>query len=212
MRLPIAGAFACLLVPVLAEAKPARDLSGEFRGDRWTLAQAGTTAADVARTMRCPPPHCQRNGKARHHYRKKRRPQPGYVQPLAMRNILRGLAEEIRNAGPSKSLAGVVAPLAAKAREIQSICGSRIISAVRHTYIAGTGGRLSLHASGRAIDIVGNPSCIYAQLRGWPGGVSVDYARVRHVHFSYNPRGAEWGTRFNHYRGGRRHRHARRRA
>jgi hypothetical protein len=163
--------------------------------------------------MSCPPPACQRGkaGKARHYYRKQRKPQPGSVQPLARRNIFRGFAEEIRDAGPSKSLASVAAPLAAKAREIQSVCGSRIISAVRHTYIAGTGGRLSLHASGRAIDIAGNPSCIYARLNGWPGGVSVDYGRVRHVHFSYAPGGAEWGTRFNHYSGGRHRRHARRR-
>lgn len=103
---------------------------------------------------------------------------------------------------------GVVAPLAAKAREIEIACGSRVISAVRYTRIAGTGGRLSLHASGRAIDIAGNPSCIYAHLRGWPGGVSTDYGRVKHVHFSYAPGGPEWGVRFQHYRG---HRHKRRR-
>lgn len=117
---------------------------------------------------------------------------------------------EIRRAMPSRSLAGVVAPLAAKARQIEATCGSRVISAVRHTYIAGTGGRLSLHASGRAVDIAGNPACIYRELRNWPGGVSIDYSRVRHVHFSYAPGGPEWGTRFHHYRGSRRHRHRRR--
>lgn len=121
------------------------------------------------------------------------------------RNIFRGFAEELRNAGPSKSLAGVVTPLAAKARQIQSVCGSRIISAVRHTYIAGTGGRLSLHASGRAVDIAGNPACIYRQLQSWPGGVSTDYHRpnIRHVHVSYAPGGPEWGRRFAHGGGAR---------
>lgn len=136
------------------------------------------------------------------------------VAPRAVvhRNIFRGFAEELRNAGPSKSLAGVVAPLAAKARQLQSICNARIISAVRHTYIAGTGGRLSLHASGRAVDIAGNPSCLYANLRNWPGGVSMDYGRVRHVHLSYAPGGPEWGARFNHGGGrARRARYARRR-
>jgi hypothetical protein len=105
----------------------------------------------------------------------------------------------------SVSLSGVVAPLAAKAREIVSACGSKVISAVRHTRVRGSG-RLSLHASGRAVDLSGNPACIYAHLKGWPGGVSTDYHGVRcgrslcpHVHVSYSPGGAEWGKRFAHY-------------
>lgn len=101
----------------------------------------------------------------------------------------------------SKSLTGVVAPLAAKAREIVSACGSIVISAVRNTFVRGTG-RKSLHASGEAVDMQGNPSCIYARLRNWPGGYSIDYSRVRHVHISHGKR--EWGARFAHY-GARRH-------
>ncbi len=31
----------------------------------------------------------------------------------------------------------------------------------------------------------GNPNCIYSMLHGWPGGYSVDYASVKHVHISY---------------------------
>lgn len=123
----------------------------------------------------------------------------------ATRNKVR---RDFRRSRPSIGLAGVVAPLASKAREIAAACGSRIVSSVRHTRIAGTGGRLSLHASGRAIDIAGNPACIYAHLREWPGGVSTDYRRVQHVHFSYAPGSPEWGARFQHYRG---HRRARRR-
>ena len=96
-------------------------------------------------------------------------------------------------------LAGVHAPLAAKAREIESACGSRVISGVRHTRIAGSH-RWSLHASGRAVDMQGNPGCIYAHLRGWSGGYSTDYGRVRHVHVSFG--GREDGIRFAH-RGGR---------
>lgn len=92
-------------------------------------------------------------------------------------------------------LSGVVSPLAAKASEITARCGSRVISGVRRTYVAGTR-RVSLHASGHAVDMAGNPSCIYAMLRDWPGGYTTDYARVRHVHISYG--GGEHGRRFTH--------------
>lgn len=99
-------------------------------------------------------------------------------------------------------LAGVYAPLADKAREIEASCGSRVISGVRHTRVRGSG-RWSLHASGKAIDMAGNPGCIYAHLRGWRGGYSADYGRVRHVHISLG--GREDGSRFAHYSGRRRY-------
>ncbi len=92
-------------------------------------------------------------------------------------------------------LAGVDPTLAAKAREIEAACGSRVISGVRHTRVAGTR-RLSLHASGRAVDLVGNPACIYRMLAGWPGGYTTDYRRARHTHVSYG--GSEHGLRFAH--------------
>ena len=111
-----------------------------------------------------------------------------------------------RATGSGASLSGVYGPLAAKAREIASACGSHVISGVRHTRVHGTG-RLSLHASGHAVDMRGSPRCIYAHLRGWPGGVSIDYGRVQHVHFSLG--GSEDGVRFAH--GGHRKRHAHRR-
>ena len=100
----------------------------------------------------------------------------------------------------SVSLAGVTPALAQKAQQIREACGSTIISGVRHTRVRGTG-HWSLHASGRAVDMRGNPACIYAHLQGWPGGYSVDYGRVHHVHISYG--GREDGLRFNH--GGHRH-------
>lgn len=107
------------------------------------------------------------------------------------------------------TVSGIVAPLAAKVAEIVSSCGSQVVSGVRHTYIAGTR-HISLHASGKAVDLAGNPSCIYAMLSGWPGGYSTDYARMRHVHLSYDPDGGrEMGIRFVH--GGGRTRHAHRR-
>lgn len=103
-------------------------------------------------------------------------------------------------------LKGVVAPLAAKVQQIVSSCGSKVISGVRNTYVAGTR-RISLHASGRAVDVQGNPNCIYKQLAKWPGGYSTDYARVNHVHISYG--GREHGSRFVH-RGGGKTRYAKR--
>lgn len=217
MRVFLATLILCLAV-VPSQAKPSRlGPVTQFVGDRYApVAQMSPSARDVTRAMRCSPmAGCTRAQRRKVKPRIKRRPSPGYVSPrtAVKRNIFRAFAEEVRNAGPSKSLAGVVAPLAAKARELQSVCGARIISAVRHTYIAGTGGRLSLHASGRAVDIIGNPSCLYANLRGFPGGVSIDYGRVKHVHISWNPGGSEWGMRFNHYRGKvRKPRFARRRA
>jgi hypothetical protein len=92
----------------------------------------------------------------------------------------------------SVSLAGVTPVLAAKARAIAASCGSSVISAVSRR------GNRSNHPIGRAVDMRGNPSCIYAQLKGWPGGYSTDYRSAGHVHISYNPGGQEWGLRFAH--------------
>lgn len=97
-------------------------------------------------------------------------------------------------------LDGIVAPLAAKAREIMAACpGAHLVSGVRHTLIAGTR-RVSLHASGKAVDITGpNYGCVYAYLQGWPGGYSTDPGAVRHVHVSLDVSGhREMGLRFAH--------------
>lgn len=99
------------------------------------------------------------------------------------------------------SLAGFPEPLVEKVHEITGACGSRIVSAFRPgARVAGTG-HISNHALRKAVDIAGNPKCIYAHLQGWPGGYSIDYGRVQHVHISYN-RGMEWGVRFAHGGGG----------
>lgn len=103
-------------------------------------------------------------------------------------------------------LGGLVAPLAEKVAAISAACGARVISAVRHTRVAGTG-RLSLHASGRAVDMRGNPGCIYGMLQGWSGGYTTDYGRVHHVHISWG--GSEHGLRFAHGGGRRHHAHHR---
>jgi hypothetical protein len=94
------------------------------------------------------------------------------------------------------SLGGITSNLAAKAAEICSACSSKVISAFRpHARVAGSG-RPSLHASGHAVDITGNPACIYAHLHGWRGGYSTDYGAVHHVHISLG--GREDGIRFVH--------------
>lgn len=94
----------------------------------------------------------------------------------------------------SVSLDGVVYSLANKVRSIQAACpGTKIISTIRHTLIAGGGGAVSKHASGRAVDVAGNYSCIYSQLHDWPS-YSTDGPRCRHVHISIGE------SRFRHYR------------
>jgi uncharacterized protein YcbK (DUF882 family) len=116
------------------------------------------------------------------------------------------LARESRTRA-SVSMAGVVPALAAKVAQIQSACpGAHVISSVRHTRIRGTR-RMSLHATGEAVDMRGNPSCVYAQLRDWPGGYSTDYGRARHIHISLAANGREAGLRFTH--GGKSYRHRR---
>jgi hypothetical protein len=109
----------------------------------------------------------------------------------------------------SVSTSDLVGPLASKVANIVNSCGAKVVSAVRHTLVAGTR-TLSLHASGRAADVQGNPSCIYAMLRDWPGqggGYTTDYKRVRHVHNSYG--GREAGLAFRH--GGHSKKYAKRR-
>ena len=118
------------------------------------------------------------------------------------------VVREPRNAR-GVSMSGIVPALAAKAAAISAACpGAHVISAVRHTRIRGTR-RMSLHASGEAVDMRGNPSCIYAQLRDWPGGYSTDYGRAQHVHISLSSSGREMGLRFAHGGGRGKHHHRR---
>ena len=90
------------------------------------------------------------------------------------------------------SLKGVTPVLVEKVLEIQKACGSKVVSTIDRRP------NKSNHPKGKAVDMVGNPSCIYAQLKGWKGGYSTDYGRVKHVHISYNPGGQEWGLKFAH--------------
>lgn len=105
-----------------------------------------------------------------------------------------------RNNRGSTSLARVIEPLKSKAQEIVRVCGAHIVSTDCR------GGATPNHRLGLAVDIAmhgrASPACIYAHLKGWPGGVSTDYwtaPGTKHVHFSYN-RQHEWGLRFSHSR------------
>ena len=112
--------------------------------------------------------------------------------------------------GMSTDLKDVTPVLAAKIRKIAQTCGSKVVSAFRPgARIAGTRS-LSLHSRypAEAVDIAGNPGCAYKLLRGWAGGVSTDYGRVKHIHVSLASDRRERGARFAHYRGVKKVRYA----
>jgi hypothetical protein len=134
-------------------------------------------------------PGDQAQARPRHHHIGKHH----HVLKKKVSNHRKKLSQHKKNsAAHSVSLAGVTPVLAAKTRQIVAKCGSVVIGGVSRR-----NGR-SNHPIGRAVDLAGNPGCIYAQLKGWPGGYSTDYSAVRHVHISYNPGGQEWGLRFAH--------------
>lgn len=127
--------------------------------------------------------------------------------------MLIGSAEARRHHGAS--LDELTPKLRDKVTEIENACHSRLISAYRPGARVAGSGRPSLHSTypSRAADMAGNPKCIYSHLSHWPGGYSIDYGRVQHVHISYSPprsgqmAGREWHARFRHYAGGYRHQH-----
>ena len=104
-----------------------------------------------------------------------------------------------------QSLAGTYAPLAAKISEITSSCRTNVISTVRPgARVAGTN-KISEHSNGHAVDVSGDYSCVYAHLKGWRGGYSIDPGKVGHVHISLG--GREDGIRFAHGGGSHHHSH-----
>ena len=98
------------------------------------------------------------------------------------------------------SLDGYPAPLVTKVRELERECGSKLISAYRPGARVRGSGKPSLHASKKAVDLVGNPKCMAAHLRNWPGGRSMDYYAVNHYHISYAPNSREWNSQFVHWK------------
>ncbi len=128
---------------------------------------------------------------------------PVAVAPMPIPDItshtLSGYEQHIAKSAKVKDL---TPKLADKITSILAACeGSRITSAYRRGARVRGSGRPSLHSKypSRAADLAGNPVCIRKQLVGWEGGLSTDYARVRHYHVSYDPNGREWGARFAHY-------------
>lgn len=183
--------FACALFlgfTTELQAKLRSDLSQEFTGDRYS--SWSEPAAPQKYVVK----------KARKTYRTVKRTVgtiAGYARHLG------------RN--PTRDLSGYPEPLIAKARELESACGSKIISAYRPDSRVAGSGRQSLHAVRKAVDMQGNPACMRSHLVGWRGGASTDYARMQHIHISYEPGGREWGARFVHGGGSKRVRFASRR-
>ena len=99
------------------------------------------------------------------------------------------------------SLAGLPAGLVRALNKVERACdGFRVISTFRPGARVAGSGRTSLHALHKAADfVVSRWRCAYAALRGFPGGLSIDPARVHHIHASYWPGGREWHARFAHY-------------
>ncbi len=192
-------ALACLYATP-AEARRSADLSREFTGDRYS---GGAPAVDTQRAVK---------RTAKKTYRKAKR-----STRLAARTPT-GYAKHIARTA-SRDLTGFPEPLVIKVRELERECGSKVVSGYRPGARIGRSGVMSNHARRKAVDMSGNPACMYAHLKGWPGGVSTDYHSApggKHVHISYNPGGMEWGVRFAHrgkYKSGtryasRRHRYA----
>ena len=95
------------------------------------------------------------------------------------------------------SLKSIKQPLKTWTQQTLKQCpGSSVISGVRYTNIKRSR-KLSLHASGNAVDIRGNPSCVWNRIKGWKGGASTDYKNAPlHYHVSWG--GSEHGLRFKH--------------
>lgn len=100
---------------------------------------------------------------------------------------------------PLKSLAGFPMPLQKMVATLQSECGARVTSAYRPGARVAGSGRPSLHSVKKAVDMQGNPKCLYATLKKvrYAGGYSTDYRAVNHLHMSWG--GREHGRRFAHY-------------
>lgn len=126
-------------------------------------------------------------------------PEQAAIPPAAVADRPRTLKEYLGEFRPLKSLYGFPEPLQRMVGILQTQCGARITSAYRPGARVAGSGRPSLHASKRAVDLQGNPSCLYAKLKQhrYAGGYSTDYRAVNHLHMSWG--GREHGARFAHY-------------
>jgi len=134
---------------------------------------------------------------------------PLLVPPPAPAEVPRTLST-YRDHLPGVSMAKAPEPLQEWMRKVAGACaGFKAISVCRPgARVRGTG-RISLHASCRAVDFqVRDYSCAQKVLKGFPGGLSTDPHRVAHLHASWAPNAREWKARFAH--GGGRSYHAKR--
>lgn len=101
---------------------------------------------------------------------------------------------------PGVSMKGAPAALQDWMRKVAAACpGFKAISVCRPGARVAGSGRISLHASCRAVDFqVRDYACAQAVLKGFPGGLSTDPYRVKHLHASWSPGGREWKARFAH--------------
>jgi hypothetical protein len=90
--------------------------------------------------------------------------------------------------------------------QVDAACGITVVSTFRRgATIAGTGGSPSKHAACRAADFTARDyACAYRVLADWPGDMSIDAAKVKHIHID----NGHWGKaiRFRHGQS-KRHRH-----
>jgi len=88
-----------------------------------------------------------------------------------------------RAARADASLGCLPASIKAALARANNACGIHVISTLRPgARIAGTGHR-SMHARCRAADFTSAKyGCVYRVLAGWPGQLSTDARRMRHVH------------------------------
>jgi hypothetical protein len=189
--LAVVPAMAVMCSPTLVSSAHARTLShhrSHHHSHQYSFRHYGYhrqhqhRAVVALHVIKCSPWHCRRTIKAAH--------------AKTRMASSRAFASYPSN-DSSSSLGSVGGALSAKAHGIVSSCGSTVISGFRRgARVAGTN-HPSLHASGRAVDIRGNPQCIYAHLHGWSGGFSTDYGSVQHVHISLG--GREDGMRFSHH-------------
>lgn len=101
---------------------------------------------------------------------------------------------------PGVSMARAPKGLQEWMRKVAAACpGFKAISVCRPGARVAGSGRISLHASCRAVDFqVRDYGCAQAALKGFPGGLSTDPYRVKHLHASWAPGGREWHARFAH--------------
>lgn len=114
---------------------------------------------------------------------------------VAMSVLTRARAEVSTSCLPSSIKAALAKANAA--------CGIRVISTFRRgARIAGTR-RVSMHASCRAADFTSRDyGCVYRALASWPGKMSIDAGRAKHVHID--------DGRYARFEHGRAHRYAKR--